>query len=201
MRWLILLWSVLMVGCSTAPVRNSGDICSIYEQKRSWYRASVAAADKWKQPLWIPMAFMSQESGFRSRAKPPRKRYFGFIPGPRISSAYGFAQVLDGTWRDYQQATGNHRGSRRRFRDALDFIHWYNKTNTQRNGIASTDTYNLYLGYHEGITGFRRKTYNQKPALMSVARNVKVLADAYQQQFRGCQKALSRGWFRRFFGL
>ena len=201
MRWLVLLGCVLLVGCSTTPLRNAGDICSIYEQKRSWYRASVAASKKWNQPVWIPMAIMRQESGFKARAKPPRKRYFGFIPGPRKSSAYGFAQVLDGTWRDYQRATGNYRGTRRKFRDAVDFIHWYNATNSRKNGIAGNDTYNLYLGYHEGVTGFRRKSYQQKPALMTIARNVKRQADVYQQQYQNCRQSLSRGWFRRFFGL
>lgn len=190
-----------MVGCSTAPVRNPGDICSIYEQKRSWYRASVAASEKWNQPLWIPMAFISQESGYRARAKPPRKRYLGFIPGPRISSAYGYAQVLDGTWQDYQRATGKYRAKRRRFSDAVDFIHWYNAANSNRNGIKSNDAYNLYLGYHEGISGYRRQSFRQKPAVMGTARNVKVLADAYRRQYQACHQSLSRGWFRRFLGL
>ena len=45
------------------------------------------------------------ESNFRPTARTQRKYVFGLIPSGRISSAYGYSQALDGTWKEYKKST------------------------------------------------------------------------------------------------
>jgi len=201
LRICAIAWIILCLGaCSTTP-NNAEDLCSIFEQKRGWYKASVKAADKWNNPIYLPMAIIYQESTFRKRARPPRKKYFGFIPGKRISTAYGYAQVLNGTWREYKNTTGEHWRKRNDFADALDFVHYYMTRAAKENGVSNTDPYNLYLNYHEGLAGFRRQSYLKKPWLLKVARRVQERASRYAEQYASCRKSLQRGWFARLFGL
>jgi len=198
----ILLLALLSVsGCASSMVRNPGNLCDIFEQKRSWYKAAVQAEKKWGTSLTIPMAIMHQESSFRSRARPPRRWYMGFIPGRRKSTAYGYAQVIDGTWDAYIRATGDYWRSRNKFGDALDFIHWYLRQAQLKNGVSRNDPYHLYLNYHEGTAGFRRGSYTKKPGLLRVARRVQQQDSNYARQYAGCRKSLSRGWFSRWLGF
>lgn len=195
-----MLCIVALTGCASAPVKNTENVCEIFEQKRSWYKASTRAQKKWGTSLTIPMAIMNQESSFRRKARPPRRWYFGFIPGKRKSSAYGYAQVLDGTWKTYQRATGEYGRERDDFADALDFTHWYMRQAITKNGVAADDAYRLYLNYHEGLAGYRRKSYQNKDWLLKAAQRVDRLHRTYAEQYQGCRKSLSRGWLRRWLG-
>ncbi len=197
----LLLLGLLLQGCVTSPPRNGEDLCEIFEQKRSWYKASVKAQKKWGTPLTTPMAIMYQESSFKARARPPRRWYFGFIPGRRASTAYGYAQAIDGTWQSYLRATGEYGRSRKNFADALDFVHWYLREAQRKNGVQKNDPYHLYLNYHEGTSGYRRRTYERKPALLKAARRVQMRDSRYAQQYAGCRHSLSKGWFRRWLGF
>jgi hypothetical protein len=190
---------MLLSGCASSPPANNGNICSIFDERRGWYKASIKSERRWGVPVWVSLAIIEQESSFDARAKPPRKWYLGFIPGPRPSSAFGFAQVLDETWVEYKEAAGNWGAKRSRFKDAVDFIGWYNYNSFQRNGIARDDAYSLYLAYHEGNGGYSRQTYANKPWLLDVSRNVQSQADTFRNQYEGCRKRLSRPWFIRIF--
>lgn len=192
---------LLCLGACSVPVKNPENLCDIFEQKRSWYKASVKAATKWDSAVHIPMAIMYQESTFRKRARPPRKKYFGFIPGKRVSSAYGYAQVINSTWREYKRDTGEYWRQRNEFSDALDFVHYYISRAVKENGVSFSDPYNLYLNYHEGLSGFRRQTYLAKPQLQNAARKVQERSARYAQQYASCEKSLQKGWFARVFGF
>lgn len=146
------------------------------------------------------MAFMYQESTFRAKAKPPRSKLLGFIPWRRPSSAYGYAQAIDGTWRQYQRATGEYWRVRHDFSDATDFIHWYMKEATRVNKVSPSDANNLYLNYHEGTGGFARKTYQKKAWLVRAAENVQLRSQRYREQYRRCQDSLKPGFFGRLMG-
>lgn len=178
----------LITGCATKPPPASAhnNICQIIEHDRNWYIAAKKSEEKWGTPVATIKAFVHQESRFVHNARPPRTYALGFIPLPRKSSAYGYAQAQDPAWHDYQKATGNFRARRNNVHDALDFIGWYNSVSNQRNGIALNDPYNLYLAYHEGHGGYRRKTYNQKPWLLGVAKKVERQSRLYDQQLRTC---------------
>ncbi|NND92821.1 MAG: hypothetical protein HKN42_18340 [Granulosicoccus sp.] len=196
-----MLGMVLMAqGCASAQPRNPEDVCSIFKEKRGWHKVARRAEAKWGMSMHIPMALMYQESAFRAKAKPPRRKLLGFIPWRRSSSAYGFAQVIDGTWRQYLDATGDYWRVRHNFADATDFIHWYLRRVSERNGIPRSDAFNLYLNYHEGPTGFARQSHSSKPWLHKVATGVQVRSQRYREQYQQCRGSLKPGFFGRLTG-
>ena len=108
-------------GCSVSPPSNPNNLCSIFQEKDSWYSAAHKVHDKYGIPIHVAMAIMHQESGFVEDAKPPM-RWFLFIPYGRGSSAYGYAQAQDPVWEDYLDDAGSFFSDRDDFADALDFI-------------------------------------------------------------------------------
>lgn len=195
-RLLAISYLLLLTACASTP-QNTGNICNLFEDRANWFRAARKAEQRWNVPIPVSMAFIQQESGFVARAKPARRKLLGFIPGPRPSSAFGFAQAQDSTWDDYRKFSGNGIARRSNFADAVDFVAWYNNMSYRINNIARDDAYNLYLAYHEGNAGFRRRSYEGKPAVISVARKVQASALAYQQQFQQCERELGKNWFER----
>ena len=53
-------------------------------------------------------------------------------------------------------------------------------------GVAKDDAFHLYLAYHEGPTGFERRSFDAKPWLLGVAQKVKERADLYGRQRTQC---------------
>lgn len=198
----LLITSILVsatVACTTSPPSDVNNLCNIFEEKDGWYSDAADAREEWGSPISVMMAMMHQESKFRAKAKPPRKKIFGFIPGPRPSNAYGYSQALDSTWDGYKRSAGRYGADRDDFADAIDFIGWYNHQSYKRNGIAKTDAYRLYLAYHEGNGGYGRGTYRKKQWLIDVAHKVGRKAATYKKQLLACEKDLKDdGWF---FGL
>jgi len=143
---------------------------------------------KWGTPVAVQMATLYQESKFKSDARTPYRYALGVIPMGRQSSAYGYAQALDGTWDEYRNETKNYAGRRNKIDDATDFMGWYMEKTFQRHGIPKTDARRHYLAYHEGITGYGRGSYNQKAWLMRVANDVGSRAVMYDLQLRSCGK-------------
>jgi len=190
---------MLLAGCTASQPRDVNNICAIFEEKSGWYDDAADSRDEWGSPIPTMMAIMHQESRFKAKAKPPRKKIFGFIPGPRPSDAYGYSQALGSTWDGYKRSAGRYGADRDDFGDAIDFVGWYNAQSKRRSGIASNDTYSLYLAYHEGHGGFNRGTYRSKQWLINVARKVDRRAVSYRQQLQRCEESLKDdGWF---FGI
>lgn len=200
-QWmLITLLALSSIACTTSPPSNVNNICAIFSEKSGWYEDAADARDEWGSPIPVMMAIMHQESKFKAKAKPPRKKIFGFIPGPRPSNAYGYSQALESTWDGYKRSAGRYGADRDDFGDAIDFIGWYNSESYKRSGIPKTDAYRLYLAYHEGHGGYNRKTYRKKQWLVSVAQKVKRRASSYTQQLNGCEdKMQDDGWFFGWF--
>ncbi len=184
---------VFIVGCASTPPANPADVCDVFVEKRSWYRDAERASQRWQVPVSVLMAFTYQESSFRARARPPRRRLLGVIPWTRPADAYGFAQATDAAWSDYTQATGRRGASRDNFGDAIDFVGWYNDQSYRRNQIEKSDAYRLYLAYHEGHGGYSRQTHADKTWLLDTARTVASRADTYGSQLLGCERQLQRG--------
>jgi len=190
---------LLLSACASSPPQNTSNICSMFEDRRSWYKAAQRSEKRWGVPIAVNMAVLYQESTFQARARPPRKMYFGFIPGPRPSNAFGYAQALDSTWNDYRNSAGNWGARRSNFSDAIDFAGWYNNNSNRINGIRRDDAYNLYLAYHEGNGGFRNRSYDGKAWLLTAANNVQANASRYSDQLRNCERRLNRNWLMRLF--
>ena len=106
------------------------------------------------------------------------------------SSAYGYAQAIDGTWEGYLRDTGRRRAARDDFANSSDFIGWYMHTNSRVNGVPLGDAYNQYLAYHEGKAGYARGSYRGKAWLPPVARDVEAWAVRYHHQLLTLPKPL-----------
>lgn len=195
---LAVLMSVLTSGCATRPPGNPSNICDIFDDKPDWYPHAQRAQKKWGSKIPVMMSIMFQESQFVHNAKPPRRKILWVIPGPRKSSAAGFAQAKSETWNEYQKSSGNSWGRRDRFKDAVDFIGWYNRQSQLRSKIGLQDTYSLYLAYHEGHGGFNRGTYKGKAWLQNTARQVANRSNQYSTQLAKCEKRLQRSWWWPF---
>ena len=191
----LLILSILMTSCVSSPPEKPDNICGIFEEKRGWYKAAIKTEKRWKLPPYVLMAFIYQESSFQAKIKPERKQLLGFIPWLRPSSSVGYSQALKNTWQDYKDETGNSWAKRTDFADSADFVGWYaNKGFYQ--GFITTDARSLYLAYHEGYGGFKKKTYRKKQWLITVADRVQARSDMYQKQYWGCAKQLKK---KRFF--
>lgn len=186
---------VLVSACSASVPSNIESSCAIFDHNRSWYRVAVKSYERWGIPVHVQLAIIHQESRFKARAKPPRKTLLWFIPGPRPSTAYGFTQAIDTTWEEYIRDTGNRGADRDDFADATDFIGWYGARSAKANGIAPGDAYSLYLAYHEGDDGYRRKTYLVKPWLLMVAHKVEDRSQRYRRQLQGCEDRFQPRWW------
>jgi hypothetical protein len=176
----------LFQACGTLPPRNPDDLCAIFEEHRAWHEAARRSYERWGVPEPVILAVLHQESRFRAKAKPGWRRLLGVIPVGRLSSAYGYGQVKDGTWRDYVAQTGRDGASRDEFADVVDFIGWYGDVIHRTTEIPKHDAYRLYLAYHEGPAGFQRASYRDKPWLLSVARKVEARASRYGEQYVAC---------------
>ena len=186
---ILILASIALSSCSALrvdPPSNLDNACSIKKERKSWYKSMVRAERRWGVPVPVMMATIYQESKFSGTAKTPYEWKLKIIPMGRRSSAYGFAQALDGTWDQYRQEAGNRFSRRSSFRDAVDFMGWYMDKSYKRNGISKSDVYNQYLAYHDGHTGFRRGTYRKKKWLMRVAKTVQKRAVSYSSQLVRC---------------
>jgi hypothetical protein len=196
MSYRLLILIVLMVsGCTTTPPTDVENICSIFREKDGWYGDADDARDRWGSPIPVMMAIMHQESKFRHQAKPPRKKILWVIPGPRPSSSYGYTQALDETWDVYMRDAGNYGADRDDFGDSIDFVGWYNHQTYRRNGVKKTDAYHLYLAYHEGQGGFKRRSFKNKQWLKGVSKKVSRQSARYTKQLNGCEEELDTGWW------
>lgn len=197
-KWSIrLLVILLLTGCSSYRPGKVDNLCHIFWGETDWYEAARDAQEKWGTPIQVMMAIMHQESRFVDDAEPERE-WFLFIPLPRSSTAYGFAQAQNPAWQDYIRATDNSGADRDDFDDAIDFIGWYTHGSAKRLKISKWDAYSQYLAYHEGRGGFEKKSYQSKTWLINVAQKVKARASLYGQQLKGCKARLDDkvdSWF------
>ncbi len=193
----VIACGAMLVSCATPPPQDPDDLCSIFEQRRSWYRATQRTRERWGISEGVQLALIHQESRFRANARPPRRKILWILPGPRPTSAYGYGQVLDSTWKIYLRKTENRGADRDDFADVTDFIGWYANHIARRTGIPRNDARLLYLAYHEGPGGFERGSHLRKDWLLQVSRKVERRARRYETQFESCRESLEkpRGWW------
>jgi hypothetical protein len=180
--------------CATAP-ENVEDICAIFEEKGRWYKDAKKSEERWGTPVHVQLAIIHQESTFDFNARPPRTKLLGVIPWKRPSDAYGYAQALESTWARYQKETGRRNAERNDFGDAIDFVGWYTNKSQQVAGISKWDPYNQYLAYHEGQSGWMKKSYRFNNKLKNSARRVDHRAREWGAQLSRCEDDLDTGWW------
>jgi len=101
---LILLLGLLMLSaCASSPPKQLNDACAMLQEKDDWYEYANDSFKKWGVPVHVQLAIIHQESRFRADALAPDDTLLGFIPWGQVTSAYGYAQVLDSTWEWYMK--------------------------------------------------------------------------------------------------
>lgn len=190
MRRLTLLAAILVVSSCSGPEKppsNVADACQMRTERPHWFEAMNKSQQRWGVPVAVQLATISRELSFRATAKPTKRVGSGlFSRNVPLSSAYGYAQAIDGTWDWYERDTGRRGADRDSFADSADFIGWYMNRNSRVNGIALDDAYNQYLAYHEGAAGFASGSHRAKGWLPPVARDVQAWAVRYNQQLQTC---------------
>lgn len=183
---ILLLFLASCGGGNFSAPRNLDDACSIIKQRPQYLRAMRATQAKWGVPISVQMAILYQESKFIGNARTPHQYALGVIPMGRQSSAYGYAQALDVTWKDYRREEGRPGARRDNIRDATDFMGWYIDGTTKELGISKSDAESQYLAYHEGRRGFARGSHEAKGWLVTVAAKVGARAQRYSAQLNRC---------------
>jgi hypothetical protein len=191
---ILLLLCLELMGCMASRPKNINNACSIITEYPDWYYDAKDSYQKWGVPISVQFAMIRSESHFKANALPPRNWYLGFIPGARVSTAYGYSQALDGTWEQYERSTGNYGASRTNFADAVDFIGWYGDFINKRLKIRKTDTYQLYLAYHQGPNNFHKISNSKHAALIRYAKKTQAWAWKYAGQLKKCDIP-SKGWW------
>ena len=202
-RLIHILWigccCLLLAACAPAPPHRQSNVCHIFYKYPQWYWAAEKSRKRWGVPVSVQMAIIHQESHFRADAKPARTKLLGFIPWFRPTTAEGYAQAVNSTWKHYLQQTGRNRASRSSFDAATDFVGWFGYRAHVRAGISRSNAYAIYLAYHEGVLGYTQGTYRRKPWLIQIARNVQRMADRYQAQLQSCASKIPKHHWWNFF--
>lgn len=175
--------------CVAVAPREVDDLCGLLAERAEWVLAAESAGARWQVAPSILLAVIHQESRFRAQAR-PYWRVFGMPVAP-ASSAYGYSQALDGTWREYLRSAGRTGARRDRFEDAIDFVGWYADRIHRATRIPKQDAFRLYLAYHEGPGGFARRSHETKPWLVDVARRVASRAALWDRDALRCGLAPS----------
>ncbi len=173
--------------CSSPGPREYDNACDIRYDHPDWIDELARTERKWGVPRNVILATMYQESRFDADAKTPRRYvFFGMVPWGRQSSAYGYAQVLDGTWDWYRSETGSWFARRDNFGHAVDFMGWYMDKTTRKAGVSKSDAYNQYLAYHQGHRGYLEGRYRNIEWLKDAARSVDARSRRYERQLLQC---------------
>lgn len=187
-RAILLFFVLASCGGDFTPPRDLENACAIVAERPRYLSAMRTTEGRWGIPVPVQMAIIHQESKFVGNARTPLQWTLGVIPMGRQSSAYGYAQALDSTWEEYQDATGRNGARRENIRDAADFMGWYMDRSHERLGIGKSDARAQYLAYHEGPAGYARSSHRAKPWLLRIADAVAARAERYDAQLRACRR-------------
>ncbi len=161
--------------------------CAIFKEYPQWYSDAQQAQKKWGVPISTQLAIIQQESHFDADTRPLRSTRHNTTSSPYASSATGYSQALHKTWNHYLADNNKFYGDPRNFADSVDFIGWYVNQVRHALGISANNTRAIYIAYHEGVDGYKSKTYlNKHPWLESVAHKVQRQANLYQSQLNRC---------------
>ena len=51
----------ILSSCVASPPKKTTNICEIFSEKRSWYKAAIKTEKKWGSPAYVTLAFIKQE--------------------------------------------------------------------------------------------------------------------------------------------
>lgn len=167
-------------------VSNVDNACSILKENPDWLKAARRTSLVYGVPIHTQLAFVRHESNYVKKARPLNKNRKSIFDKKYASTAYGYAQVLDGTWDEFKTTFNNKRLKRTNFGHSVEFIGWYNKRHINTGIIHKDNVAHLYLAYHEGLGGYKKKTFLKKPWLVNYSRAVHATSDKYKHQINAC---------------
>ena len=191
-KYTSVIWLLILCGFTACKSQHPerpkhvDQACALLQHDPTWAQSLKNARQKWGAPVELILAIIRHESSFRAQARPPQRYWLGVIPKGRISTAYGYAQVIDRTWRWFKKSTGQPNHRRDHFAHAVDFIAWYIHISHQKLGIGFRHYRHQYYAYHEGHSGFKKKSYRSKPSLIEYTKKVTKTARQYKRQLRHC---------------
>ncbi len=167
---------VLINGCESTSNRSIdiNDACITLQNNKDWLTATKKAWNKWGVPISVQLSVIKHESSFISDAK------------AKTSTAYGYAQALDGTFKEYIKESGNYSANRTSFYDSTDFIGWYFNKGIKKIKYNPYDAATFYLTYHDGISGYQKGTHLNKKWLLAKLKSVETLEQKYRAQITKC---------------
>jgi len=74
---MLVIVAALLASCTAKQPSNIDNICDIFSEQRSWYKAANKSAKRWGTTVPVMMSVIYQESSFKAKAKPPRTKSFG----------------------------------------------------------------------------------------------------------------------------
>ncbi|KDM90826.1 hypothetical protein EA58_13780 [Photobacterium galatheae] len=175
---IITCLTLALGGCASlesSTTTHSGDACKMLTENKDWMKATYRSWKKWGVPISVQLSIIKHESSFNKDAS------------AKTSTAYGYAQALTGTFNEYRKETKNHGANRGSFYDSTDFIGWYFSKSIKSIGHNPYDAGSFYLIYHDGIAGYKKKTYLKKSWLMDKSSQVQKLANKYRAQINKCR--------------
>lgn len=195
---LLVLLLLSFIPYTNLPPHNSNNACAIFKQYPRWYWDTLHVQEQYGIPISVQLAIIKQESNFHAAALTRHHHLLGItLPWTHISSAKGYAQILDSTWEEYKKSTHHYYANRDSFNTAVHFIGWYAQRISVETGISNNNARDLYLAYHEGIKGYNQVSYQSKPWLIKRADQVQKQALRYELQLASCKNSLpKRTWYR-----
>jgi hypothetical protein len=185
MRIRILLSLLLLSGCdSFRPIEYDKHICRVVLANWGWRQALNEVSEEYGVSPGLVLSVIFHESSFNAQARPKSGYVLGLIPWQN-SSAYGYGQIKSETWTWYLEKKPGLFRSRTNFTDTAYFIGWYYELFVDRSN-AKDVAHDFYLAYHEGLGGYKRKTFQNNEWLLNKAAKVSQRAAHYDTQLKKC---------------
>ncbi len=186
--FIVITVCIFISSCDKRPSKyQQNNICALFHAHPNWYKAAKLSQKRWGTPIWAQMAVIHQESRFSAEAKAKNKTLIGVpIPFTHKSTAYGYSQALNETWKNYRVYTKNSGAMRNNFKYATDFVAWYLYRARKYLHLSNNQMADLYYAYHEGINGYRKKNHLKRDGLDLAARQVAKQAGIYEKQLNSC---------------
>lgn len=179
----ILIISILLLNTTSllASAQNTSNIsiCQILKYHPSWKNSLKNVDKKYNIPPAFTLAVIHQESKFHANAK------------NKNSSAFGYAQALDGTWKVFQKDVEPN-AKRNNFNDSVEFVDWYMSRLAHKLHLKPSDSFDLYLAYMLGEGGYKNYTnnpYQNNDSLLkkeAIAAKVRLKSQVYNLELQNC---------------
>ena len=182
--------TLLLSGCSLSiNKKNQNNACEyLYDNPYISHSIQSMTPSTKKQALFL--AFIRYESNNDPYARPVKYWLIkNWVPWEYHSSAKGYAQSTEATWKDFNTQMADQVNYRHSYYSNIAFINWY--ITTKNETIESDDYfYEAYFLYHDGKKGYANKRKNRSNTLKDYAKKISSTAKSYHAQLKDCKKAI-----------